>query len=46
MTREEFLHRHDRFKPTFANALLLGFTAGCAVTAIVVCLCAYLTNNL
>lgn len=35
----DFIHRHDRFKPTPANILLLGFTAGCAlltITAILV----------
>ena len=30
-------------KISLGNALLLGFAAGCALTTIVFCLCAYLT---
>ncbi len=44
MTRTDFIHRHDKFKPTFENVLLLGFAAGVATTVIVIGLCAWLTK--
>ena len=34
----QFIHRHDRFKPSLGNALLLGCAAGAALVAIIVLL--------
>jgi len=44
MNHIDFIHRHDKFKPTFENILLLGFTAGVATTVIVIGLCTWLTK--
>jgi hypothetical protein len=41
--RSQFIHRHDKFKPTAGNLLLLGFAAGAAVVVIVFVICAALS---
>ena len=45
MTREEFIHRHNRFNPpTFFNVFFTGMIAGVALAVIVICVCNWLTN--
>jgi hypothetical protein len=43
MTREEFLHRHERFSR--ADAFLLGFAAGVACMFITGTLCSFLVRT-
>jgi len=45
MTREEFIHRHDRFNPpTFFNVFFTGMIAGCALAVIVAGVCVWLAK--
>ncbi len=44
MNRSNFIHRHNRFKPTVVNIFFLGFTCGMAITVIVFVICAFATD--